>query len=181
MMALQGRAIKFGEIIYGHHGENKLILPGTFDRTLESGDAVQFRFSDHDGPCIGSVNELFSDHDGLYFRFNNFPDNTLGRECRAIAESNEPSTLSIGFNYRYAKKSKRQYGGVNVMAVSQAWLWEITWLVRGRPGADQHAFASYENVDGSSGLADDVRSGKLKYDFAAVGVRRALQKASQTI
>jgi hypothetical protein len=139
---------------------------------------VEFRFSDHDGPNLGSVNELFSDHDGLYFRFNNFPDNTLGRECRAITESNEKSSLSIGCNYRYAIKSKRQYGGVNVMAVSQAQLHEITWLVRGRRAADQHAFASYENIDGTS-LREDCESGKLACDGAAVGLHRALQKVSR--
>jgi hypothetical protein len=37
-MALQGRALKYNEIIPLHHGENKLFLPGPFDPTLRSGD-----------------------------------------------------------------------------------------------------------------------------------------------
>jgi hypothetical protein len=77
-------------------------------------------------------------------------------------------------------KSKQIYGGLEVMVVSQAWLYEITWLVRGSTGADQHAFASYENIDNRS-LADDCRSGKLMADGAAVGMRRALQKLSKNI
>jgi HK97 family phage prohead protease len=176
-MALQGRAITFNEIIPNHHGENKLLLPGTFDWTLESGNTVTMLFGGHDGPSIGSIQELHSDHDGLFFRFV-FPDTDLGRKGREIAEANEPSTLSIGFDYRNAIKSKRFYDGSEVMVVRRARLWDITWIVRGR-GADEHAFASYENV-GSTSLADDCRSGKLMYDFAAVGVRRALRRLTNS-
>jgi hypothetical protein len=138
--------------------------------------------SDHDGPCIGSTRdnlELYSDDDGLWFRLNNFPKNELGRECRDCVATNEPMSMSVGCNYRYALRSKRVLDGLTVMVVEQSHLNECTWLVRGRPGADQHAFASYENVDGSRGLADDVRSGKLQYDFAGRGMARALRNLSK--
>jgi HK97 family phage prohead protease len=181
MMALQGRALKFNEIIPLHRGENKLILSSAFDATLESGHAVKLLFGDHNGPCVGSTDdnlELYRNDDALFFRFT-FPDTELGRKGRTIAESKKPTTLSVGFEYNRAVKSMQKYRGLDVMVVSHAWLYEISWLTTQR-GADEHAFASYENIDGTS-LEEDCQSGKLMVDGAAVNMRRALQRLSRVL
>src|ERR1700681_3520237 len=150
-MALQGVATQYNQILHQHHGVTMKVLPGAFDRTLQSGVPVRFLLGHHDGQCIGSTAdnlELFSDATNLVFRFR-FPDTELGRQARAIAQSNEHTAVSIGFDYRGANKEVCRYGGTDVMVIKQAWLFEVTWL-HGLLGAVQQAFASYENVDNSS-------------------------------
>jgi HK97 family phage prohead protease len=88
-MALCGYATLYNQILPLHHGAYKMVLPGAFDRTLNSNAYVEFHLNHHDGECVGSTAdnlELFSDAKGLAFRMR-FPDSALGRECRIVAAS----------------------------------------------------------------------------------------------
>jgi hypothetical protein len=61
------------------------------------------------------------------------------------------------------------------MVIRQAILLELSWLSAGLRGADEFAFASFENVAGRT-LRQDCESGKLASDFAAVQMRKAFRK-----
>jgi HK97 family phage prohead protease len=172
-MALSGYATRYNQIMPLHRGEYKMVLPGAFDRTLNSRAPVKFLLNHHDGECLGSTAdnlELFSDARGLAFRMR-FPDSARGREARATAESKTNTGMSIGFDYHNARKEDRKIGSLIVVVIIEAWLYEITWLHR-VTGAVKDAFASYEDI-GSSSLRDDCRNGKILCDGAAVGMRRA--------
>jgi HK97 family phage prohead protease len=175
-MALQGYATRYNQILPLHHGTHKLVLPGAFDRTLNSDATVEFRLNHHDGECLGSTAdnlELFSDVKGLAFRMR-FPDSALGRDSRVTAEARVNTGMSIGFNYNGAHKEHRSIDGLDVVVIIEAWLYEITWLHL-VTGAVKDAFASYENIDDSS-LREDCRSGKMLGDGAAVGVTRSIRQ-----
>src|ERR1700685_2552763 len=142
MMALQGRAVNFNSII-SHKGENKLILPGAFDPTLDSGATVEFRLNHHDGACIGTTAdhlELYSDENALNFRMT-FPATEIGRQARAMAETGNHTEMSIGFDYHGARKMTQRYNGVDVVAIIEARLFEITYLFGYHCSADKKAFA----------------------------------------
>jgi HK97 family phage prohead protease len=181
MMALQGVAVHYNHVIKAHRGEHKMVLPGAFDGTLDLGAPVEFRLTHHDGPSIGKSPdylELISNNIGLMFRFR-FPDTELGREGLAIAETRVPTTLSVGFGYNNALKYKRVIDGLCVMVIERAWLHEVTWLTSQR-GADERAFASYENIDDRS-LRKDIETGKMACDGAAVEMTRALKNLANAI
>jgi HK97 family phage prohead protease len=118
-MALQGYAVRYDQIIPNHHGENKLILPSAFDWTLNSRATVKLTLSHHGGDCVGSTDdnlELYSDHNnGLAYRFR-FPETAVGRQAVAMAKSNEHSEVSIGFDYRNARKLE------NMVVPTLSWL-----------------------------------------------------------
>jgi HK97 family phage prohead protease len=182
MMALQGIALRYNEIIRLHRGENKMVLPGAFDPTLASDSTVKFQFKHHEGECVGSTEdnlELISDDRALVFRFR-FPDSALGKTARAFAESNEPTEISVGFDYNYALKFKRNIGGLEVIAIQRAWLNEISWLNVGLRGAAAGTFASYVNV-GNRSLRQDYSCGKLAAHGAAIGVSRAFQSLNRLL
>jgi HK97 family phage prohead protease len=178
MMALQGYAVRYDQVI-PYCGVNTLVSRGAFDETINSGATVKLTLSHHDGDCVGSTEDnlqLYSDHPiGLAFRFR-FPDTALGRQAAAMAKSNEHSEVSVGF--RNARKMIRKYGGADVAVIIEARLYEISYLYGLRCAADRNASATYENIDNSS-LREDCESGKLLSDFAAIGVRRAIQRVSK--
>jgi HK97 family phage prohead protease len=182
-MALQGYATRYNQLTPVHHGVRKLLLPGAFSPTLNSGMPVKFMLGGHDGQCIGTTADnlwLYSDDKGLAFRFR-FPDTELGKTAREIAATRTETAMSIGFNYQGASKRVCSIGDVDdVVVISRARLFEITWLFNCR-GAINDAFASYEVVDSSRSLREDCYSGKLLRDGAAVGMSRAISKLMRAL
>ena len=175
--ALIGYAARWNQTTEQHWGTYKRLAPGAFDKSLASGSRIEFTINHIDDQCVGSNRDdlqLYSDDYGLAYRFR-IPETPLGRQLRLTAESKKDHGVSVGFYWHSAKKETRWIDGREVIYISEAELYEISLV---GSGAIKDAFATYGHVDYSISLPDECKSGKYRYDAAAVRLRRALCKLS---
>ena len=179
-IALCGYATRWNHIIQ-HHGTTLMVDHGAFDRTLRSGAKIKLLLNHFDFQCVGSTFDnlqLCSDQHGLAFRYR-ITDTEDGRTVREMAE-NKNDCISIGFDFHGARKAIRCINGVDVICITDATLWELSFLHGYGAGAVYDAYATLKDADYSKTLRDECSGGKFLYDGAAVNVTRALQKLLNT-
>ena len=178
-LALCGYATRWNHVIE-HHDRAVMLVPGVFDKTLRSGANIKLLLNHYDFQCVGSTAdnlELCSDQHGLALRFR-ITATENGRTVLAMAK--DWDCMSVGFDYHGARKETRCINGVDVICITDATLWEISFLHGSAAGAVYDAYATIIYADYSKSLRDECSGGKFLYHGAATNVTRALQKLLNT-
>jgi HK97 family phage prohead protease len=172
---LQGLACVYNVpvIVDGHV---KMICPGAFDDYLANPrNKVGFWLNHDPEKVVGDTDnglELFSDRRGLAFRFR-FPDNSMGRLAKEIAQSKEYTGMSVGCTYQNDNVVTME--GIEVSQIKNAHLQEISFV---KAGAIEKAFGILGNADISLKEACNTA---LSSDGAFVRLMRATQALQQNL
>lgn len=167
-----GIAGAVNEVVFNHHGENKLFLPGAFSKTLASGALVHLLLDHEPHKWLGSTEDVLELKEcrlGLAFRVH-----LASAELRNYAHRMTPydhESVSIGINYANAKKVTRRIDGVDVVCIVEAPLEEVSLIPGWNAGSSRRAFATLGDCPD---LHDESQ---LAREAAANAFTRALKRS----
>jgi HK97 family phage prohead protease len=157
--AIIGLATSYHEIHEAATGQTEIFAPGCFDESLKSGRMVSLLVNHKPELKISDTFdrlELFSDRDGLWFRF--FPSDLKNHQV--VVDGVADGTLrQMSVGYTVIRDGFFKMRGVSHRIINAAVLGEISIVGGGRAAVKSTSAVLVAGGDLRATLSDDVKSG----------------------
>ena len=157
--AVVGLATSYYEIHRSVNVEEEIFAPGCFDESIKSGRIVSLLVN-HKSECkvtdTSERLELYSDRDGLWFRF--WP--SAAKNHQVIVDGVADGTLAqMSVGYSVTRDGFFKMRGSYHRIINEAVLGEISLTAKGRAAVKSTSAILVDGVDLRTNLSDDIKCG----------------------